>query len=70
MIYLLTLRYKTKRMKTKLLLLLALTLGLTVQAQTYQFSLQQNTGYNFSVVATPDYSKTSPFPTVSQMEMF
>ncbi len=54
-------------MKTKLLLLLALTLGLTIQAQTYQFSLQQNTGYNFSIIATPDYSKTAPFPTISQI---
>ena len=67
MIYLLTLRYKTKKMKTKLLLLLALTFGLTIQAQTYQFSIQQNTGYNFSIVATPDFSKTTPFPTISQL---
>jgi len=57
MIYLLTLRYKTKKMKTKLLLLLAITFGLTVQAQDgYTFTLTQNSGYNYSVKAVANYN--------------
>ncbi|WP_452599525.1 T9SS type A sorting domain-containing protein [Pontimicrobium sp. MEBiC01747] len=47
-------------MKTKLLLLLTLIIGINVQAQDgYTFSLVQNSGYNYSVVAVPDYTASA-----------
>ncbi|WP_375238519.1 T9SS type A sorting domain-containing protein [Aurantibacter sp.] len=53
-------------MNKKILLLIALFVGLTINAQSYTFSLVYNSGYNFSVTATPDYSKAAPFPTLAQ----
>jgi len=49
-------------MKTKLLLLIALVFGLTLQAQKYNFTLIQNSAYNFSVAAVPDFTSTAPHP--------
>jgi len=48
-------------MKTKLLLLIALVFGLTLQAQKYNFTLIQNSAYNFSVAAVPDFTSATPY---------
>jgi len=48
-------------MKTKLLLLIAFVFGLTLQAQKYNFTLIQNSAYNFSVAAVPDFTSATPF---------
>ncbi|WP_299886443.1 T9SS type A sorting domain-containing protein [uncultured Lacinutrix sp.] len=52
-------------MKTKLLLLLALTFGLTLRAQSYELTLLQNSGYNYSVAAVPDFNSTAPHPYIN-----
>lgn len=48
-------------MKTKLLLLVAFIFGSTLQAQTYDFTLIQNSAYNFSVAAVPNFTSATPF---------
>ncbi|WP_299891003.1 T9SS type A sorting domain-containing protein [uncultured Lacinutrix sp.] len=51
-------------MKTKLVLL-ALVLSCALQAQTYQLTLIQNSAYNYSVVAIPDFNSTAPHPYIN-----
>ncbi|WP_299889084.1 T9SS type A sorting domain-containing protein [uncultured Lacinutrix sp.] len=52
-------------MKTKVSLLLALMFCLAMQAQTYQLTLIQNSGYNYSVAAVPDFNSTAPHPYIN-----
>lgn len=55
-------------MKKILPLLLALLFASVINAQnSYTFSLVNNGNYSYSVTATPNYAKTTPFPTVSQL---
>ncbi|WP_299891007.1 T9SS type A sorting domain-containing protein [uncultured Lacinutrix sp.] len=51
-------------MKTKLVLL-ALVLSYALQAQTYQLTLIQNSAYNYSVAAIPDFNSTAPHPYIN-----
>ncbi|WP_299890112.1 T9SS type A sorting domain-containing protein [uncultured Lacinutrix sp.] len=52
-------------MKTKLITLLALVFALAIQAQTYELTLIQNSGYNYSVAAVPDFNSTAPHPYIN-----
>ncbi|WP_452601824.1 T9SS type A sorting domain-containing protein [Pontimicrobium sp. MEBiC06410] len=52
-------------MKTKLLLVLALAFSFTIHAQTdYRFTLIQNSGYNYTVAAVPDFDSGGATPTL------
>ncbi|WP_157811589.1 T9SS type A sorting domain-containing protein [Lacinutrix sp. Bg11-31] len=49
----------------RILLLLTLVLSLSIQAQSYEFTLIQNDVAEFSVAVVPDFNSTAPHPIVN-----